>query len=160
MSLDAVKKSLLSDNASDQPGRRDGSPLQLCSDSEDTSLETQTPSGSTPTKSRNPVLGTEPTHQYVNAISKLVKEFEERSKNFDDEAQAINEVNSRQSTSTNPDEELRALKQKFDTWKKEYNARLRETKGKLHKHPEVERHHHHHHHHHHKWWLVRSKKFK
>ncbi|XP_074370056.1 myosin-2-like [Apium graveolens] len=146
MSLAAVKKSLVSDNASDQLGKRDGPPSPLCSDSEDTSLGTQTPSRSTPDKSRNPVL--------ENAISNLVKEFEERSKNFDDEAQAITEVNSRHSTSTNPDEELRALKHKFDTWKKEYNAQLRETKGKLHKHPEAERQHHH------KWWLVRSKRFK
>lgn len=154
MSLAAVKKSLVSHNASDQPGRRDGSPSPLCSDSEDTSMGTHTPSGSTPTISKSPVLETEATHQYVNAVSNLVSEFEEQSKNFDDEAQAINEVNSGHSSSTNPDEELRALKHKFDTWKKEYNARLREAKGKLHKRPEAERHHHH------KWWVVRSKKFK
>ncbi|KAK1350220.1 Myosin-2 [Heracleum sosnowskyi] len=143
MSLAAVKKSLVSDNSSDQPGRRDGPPSPLCSDSEDTSLATQTPIRSIPTKSRSSVSETEATHQYVNAISNLVKEFEERSKNFDDEAQAINEVNSRHSTSTNPDEELRALKRKFDTWKKEYSAQLRETKGKLHKHPEAEKQQHH-----------------
>lgn len=101
---------------------------------------------------------TKPGRSNSYAISHLTKEFENQSQNFDNEALAIVEVNSE---SKNPDEEFRALKHKFDSWEKDYKARLRDTRAKLQKQQEAERHHHHHNHHHHKWWwLLRNLKFK
>ncbi|XP_063946435.1 myosin-2 [Daucus carota subsp. sativus] len=90
-----------------------------------------------------------------NAISHLSKEFESQSQNFDNEALAIVEVNSE---STNFDEEFRVLKQKFDSWERDYKARLRDARAKLQKQQEAERHQQHHHH---RWlWILRTLKFK
>ncbi|XP_074380743.1 myosin-2-like [Apium graveolens] len=102
------------------------------------------PSGSKPVRSESNAI----------AVSHLTKEFENQSQNFDNQALSIVEVNSE---SKNPDEEFRALKQKFDSWEKDYKARLRDTRAKLQKQQEAERHHHHHHK---WWWLLRNVKFK
>ncbi|KAK4484366.1 hypothetical protein RD792_006943 [Penstemon davidsonii] len=82
---------------------------------------TQTPGGSTDTNGG------------LNTVGPLAKEFEQRKQTFD-EALATVEVKP---------EELRKLKQSFTAWKKDYKARLRKTKGKIHKqggHPETEKH--------------------
>jgi myosin-5 len=78
----------------------------------------------------------------VHAVSNLTKEFEQQKQNFDDNVKALVEVRAGQSASNmNPDEELRRLKLGFETWKKDYKVRLRETKARLHKlgHGEVDR---------------------
>lgn len=111
MSLAAAKKSLGST-----------SPY----DSEDTMSGVQTPGGSTPIGAGREANG------ISSAVSHLVKEFEQQKQNFDNDAKAIIEVKSGVS-SGNPGEELRKLKHKFETWKKEYKARLREAKAKLYK---------------------------
>ena len=62
-------------------------------------------------------------------MSHLVKEFEHRQQVFHDDSSFVIEVKSGQNDATlNPDEELRKLKQRFDTWKKDFKGRLRETK--------------------------------
>ncbi|KAL3821565.1 hypothetical protein ACJIZ3_007470 [Penstemon smallii] len=94
---------------------------------------TQTPGGSTDTNGG------------LNTVGPLAKEFEQRKQTFD-EALATVEVKP---------EELRKLKQSFTAWKKDYKARLRKTKGKVHKqggHPETEKHRR-------KWWGKKIKRF-
>lgn len=158
MGLAAVKKGLLADSSSGQPGRRDGSVSPLYYDSEDTnSVGTRTPGTSTPIRFCNSVseLGAgRLSNGNMNAVSQLLKEFEQRKLTFEDEAKAVIEVNPGHSPSANPDEELRSLKHRFDTWKKEYKVRLRETKARLPKHgltdaEKIRR----------KWWKGKSKKF-
>ncbi|CAK9183066.1 unnamed protein product [Ilex paraguariensis] len=156
MSLTAAKKSLAADNTAGQPGRPDGSPSPCYYDSEDNmSMETQTPGGSTPIKFVNngSDFGGGRGTNGINAVSHLVKEFEEHRQNFDNEAKAIVEVKPAQSASINPDEELRKLKHSFETWKKEYKIRLRETKAKLYKlgHSEEEKYRR-------SWWGKKSRK--
>ncbi|KAG5077339.1 hypothetical protein JHK82_056034 [Glycine max] len=70
----------------------------------------------------------------LSVISRLAEEFEQRSQVFGDDAKFLVEVKSGQvEASLNPDRELRRLKQMFEAWKKDYGARLRETKVILHK---------------------------
>ncbi|KAF7827472.1 myosin-1 [Senna tora] len=70
----------------------------------------------------------------LSVISRLAEEFEQRSQVFGDDAKFLVEVKSGQvEASLNPDQELRRLKQMFEAWKKDYGARLRETKVILHK---------------------------
>lgn len=122
VSLAAARKSLTSDNTAGQPGRDVASPRY---DSEEgMSMGSRTPGASTPI---NGVA--RETNGTLNAVGNLVKEFDQRRHGFDDEAKALIEVKP-----GNPDEELRKLKHRFESWKKEYKARLRETKTKLHKH--------------------------
>lgn len=68
-----------------------------------------------------------------------MKEFEQRKQTFDNEAKAIIEVKSGHTISGNPDEDFRSLKNKFETWMKDYKARLREAKTKLQKLPSAEK---------------------
>ncbi|KAK4479695.1 hypothetical protein RD792_015225 [Penstemon davidsonii] len=70
----------------------------------------------------------------LSVISRLAEEFEQRSQVFGDDAKFLVEVKSGQvDASLDPDHELRRLKQMFEAWKKDYGARLRETKAILHK---------------------------
>ncbi|RZC75040.1 hypothetical protein C5167_050519 [Papaver somniferum] len=70
----------------------------------------------------------------LSVISRLAEEFEQRSQVFGDDAKFLVEVKSGQAeASLDPDRELRRLKQIFETWKKDYGNRLRETKVILHK---------------------------
>lgn len=155
MSLAAAKKSLGADHAAVQAaGRLDGLTSPHYYDSEDTmSGGTQTPAGSTPMKHSNNYLdvGTgRETNGGLGSVSHLVKEFEERKQIFDDDAKAIVEVKAGQ----NPEEEFRRLKHRFEAWKKDYKARLREAKAKLHKlgHLDGEKRNR-------KWWGKTSKRF-
>ncbi|XP_020211927.1 myosin-1 [Cajanus cajan] len=78
--------------------------------------------------------GTRSMSAGLSVISRLAEEFEQRSQVFGDDAKFLVEVKSGQvEASLNPDSELRRLKQMFEAWKKDYGARLRETKVILHK---------------------------
>lgn len=78
--------------------------------------------------------GVRPMSAGLSVISRLAEEFEQRSQVFGDDAKFLVEVKSGQvDASLNPDKELRRLKQMFEAWKKDYGARLRETKLILHK---------------------------
>ncbi|CAI8605260.1 unnamed protein product [Vicia faba] len=73
--------------------------------------------------------GTRSTSASLSVISRLAEEFEQRSQVFADDAKFLVEVKSGQvEASLNPDQELRRLKQMFEAWKRDYTARLRETK--------------------------------
>ncbi|ESR65234.1 hypothetical protein CICLE_v10007271mg [Citrus x clementina] len=110
MSLAAARKSLASDN---------------------------TPGGSTPMKFLNivPDAGSgRESNGSLTAVNHLTKEFEQRRQNFDDDAKALIEIKTTQPASTvHPDVELRKLKMRFETWKKDYKTRLREAKVRLNK---------------------------
>uniref|UniRef100_A0A803LS01 Myosin-1-like n=1 Tax=Chenopodium quinoa TaxID=63459 RepID=A0A803LS01_CHEQI len=78
--------------------------------------------------------GVRPMSASLSVISRLAEEFEQRKQVFGDDAKFLVEVKSGQvDASLNPDRELRRLKQMFESWKKDYGARLRETKVILHK---------------------------
>ncbi|KAH9617524.1 hypothetical protein KSS87_020702 [Heliosperma pusillum] len=75
-----------------------------------------------------------PMSANLTVISRLAEELEQRKQVFGDDAKFLVEVKSGQvDASLNPDRELRRLKQMFETWKKDYGARLRETKVIMHK---------------------------
>ncbi|XP_048441531.1 myosin-2 isoform X2 [Pyrus x bretschneideri] len=128
-SLAAARKSLGSANTAGQPVTL-GSVSSARYDSEEaTSMGSRTPGASTPLNG----AGRE-ANGSSNAVSTLLKEFEQRRQIFDDDAKALVEVKPGQSAANmNPEEDLRKLKHRFESWKKEYKARLRETKTKLHK---------------------------
>ncbi|KAL6568824.1 Myosin-1 [Orobanche hederae] len=70
----------------------------------------------------------------ISVIGRLAQEFEQRSQVFGDDAKFLVEVKSGQvQAGLDPDSEFRRLKQMFEAWKKDYGARLRETKVILHK---------------------------
>ncbi|KAK4491995.1 hypothetical protein RD792_002782 [Penstemon davidsonii] len=137
-SLAAAKQSLATDS---QPGRLDCAQSPHSYDSEDIS----TPGGSTPIRYANNGINGVASNGSLNPVSPLVKEFEQRKQTFDAEALAIVEV---KSTSVNPVEELRRLKQVFQAWKRDYKVRLREAKAKARRmgHPEGRR----------KWWGMKK----
>ncbi|KAI9093230.1 hypothetical protein K1719_027244 [Acacia pycnantha] len=133
-SLSVARRSLAAENSTDQPGRYDAvSPCFY--DSEDaTSMESRTPTGSTPIKFPSTPYengAMREANDTFNAVSNLMKEFERRKQTFDDDARALLAVRSGQPAHLNPNEELRQLKHRFEGWKKEYKGRLRETKAKL-----------------------------
>eukprot|EP00252_Welwitschia_mirabilis_P019231 TRINITY_DN4395_c0_g1_i6.p1 TRINITY_DN4395_c0_g1~~TRINITY_DN4395_c0_g1_i6.p1 ORF type:complete len:638 (+),score=116.07 TRINITY_DN4395_c0_g1_i6:489-2402(+) len=69
-----------------------------------------------------------------SAVINLVKEFENRTQVFADDANFLVEVKSGQiEARLNPEEELRNLKIRFVAWKKAFKNRLRETKSLLQK---------------------------
>ncbi|KAK4420685.1 Myosin-2 [Sesamum alatum] len=138
MSLASAQKS--THNTIGQPGRLDGAQSPQFYDSEDMSMSlsmgTQTPGGSTPLRFVNNGIEELPcrdTNGGLNPVGPLMKEFERRRQNFDEEAQAIVEVKSGHFPSVNPVEELRRLKNRFESWKKDYKVRLKEAKAKAQK---------------------------
>ena len=71
----------------------------------------------------------QPMSAGLSVIGRLAEEFEQRAQVFDDDAKFLVEVKSGQvEANLNPERELRRLKQMFETWKKDYGGRLRETK--------------------------------
>ncbi|KAK6229517.1 hypothetical protein SCA6_018468 [Theobroma cacao] len=142
-SLAAARKSLAADSTTGQLGRVDvASPR--CYDSEDMSMGSRTPGGNTPVlySGAMPDFVGGRENGSLNAVSNLVKELEQRKQTFDDDAKSLIEVRTADPGSvTNPDDELRRLKLRFETWKKDYKTRLRETKARLHKrgHPESDK---------------------
>ncbi|XP_010268832.1 PREDICTED: myosin-2 [Nelumbo nucifera] len=137
-SLAIVKRSLAADDNAGEPGRPDALPVLHCYDSEDiTSPGAHTPDVTTPEKLSNltPDNGFgQASDAGLNAVSHLVKEFEKRKQVFEEDAGFLVEVKSGHSASSaNPRDELRKLKLRFETWKKEYKLKLRETKSTLHR---------------------------
>jgi myosin V len=69
-----------------------------------------------------------------SVINHLEEEFNQRSQVFADDVNFLVEVKSGQAdVSLSPDMELRKLKQNFDSWKKDFGGRIRETKVILNK---------------------------
>ncbi|KAG2275639.1 hypothetical protein Bca52824_058194 [Brassica carinata] len=65
----------------------------------------------------------------LSVISRLAEEFGQRAQVFGDDTKFLMEVKSGQvEANLDPERELRRLKLMFDTWKKDYGGRLRETK--------------------------------
>ncbi|XP_024959733.1 myosin-2-like [Cynara cardunculus var. scolymus] len=104
-SLGAAKKSLGADD----------------DDSEDNTPKSQNPDGNTNVESGN----------NSSTVDELAKELERKKRNFEDDAKAIVEVKSGNMPYSKQMEEFKRVKQRFDTWKKEYKNRLRETRAKL-----------------------------
>ncbi|KAL6975368.1 hypothetical protein U1Q18_024163 [Sarracenia purpurea var. burkii] len=151
VSLDTAKKCITAGHTASQPGSLGGSALPHYSDPEDTRMVARIPNGNMTVKFSDTVRDFRVEREAkggLDGVSHLVKEFEHRKQGFDDEAKAIAELKSGP-----PDEELRKLKLRFQTWKKEYKSRLREAKAKLHKlgHSEVEKSHR-------KWWGKKTKR--
>ncbi|CAL5402934.1 unnamed protein product [Camellia sinensis] len=106
VNLDAVKRSLATDNTAIQPGRVDGFASPHYYDSEETmSMGAQTTGGNTPIKVSH--IGRDVG---AGRVGHLVKEFEQRKQEFDEEAKAIAVVKS-----GHPIYELRKLKLRFET---------------------------------------------
>ncbi|KAI3816405.1 hypothetical protein L1987_16099 [Smallanthus sonchifolius] len=113
-SLTLAKQTLTVDDNSDPP-------VNL------TNTETERNSNGAGTSSNEMTAG-------LSLISRLAEEFEQRSHVFGDDAQFLVEVKSGQAeASLNPEEELGRLKQSFEGWKKDFGARLRESKVILNK---------------------------
>ncbi|XP_025643809.1 myosin-2 isoform X1 [Arachis hypogaea] len=138
MSLVAARKSLASDSGNTQPTRNEVlSPRYY--GSEDATLGSRT-AVNTPIKFSSNFAVSDGGREAngirergtSGTLSSLMKEFDQRRQNFDDEVKALNDVKPGNSTTTNSIEEFRKLKQSFEGWKKQYKVRLRETKAKLH----------------------------
>ncbi|KDP38945.1 hypothetical protein JCGZ_00702 [Jatropha curcas] len=141
-SLAAARKSLTTDNAAPQHAKADSFPSPYYYDCEDNpSTDVRTPSASTPSK--NPTTDAraeKETNDPINAVTMLTKEFEQRKQNFDNDAKALAEVKA-SGKSASVDDELRKLKARFESWKKDYKVRLRDVKARFSKlgHGEFER---------------------
>ncbi|CAL5402932.1 unnamed protein product [Camellia sinensis] len=106
VNLDAIKRSLATDNTAIQPGRVDGFASPHYYDSEETmSMGAQTTGGNTPIKVSH--IGRDVG---AGRVGHLVKEFEQRKQDFDEEAKAIAVAKS-----GHPIYELRKLKLRFET---------------------------------------------
>ncbi|KAF1866956.1 hypothetical protein Lal_00018342 [Lupinus albus] len=136
MSLTAAKKSLASDNGSSHPTRHDAESPSWYDSEDGTSLGSRTPGLSTPMKySTSPSVGAwrQSNVSLHSSLSNLVKEFEQRRHTFDIDARSLVDIRPEQIGRTNPIEEYRKLKHRFEAWKKEYKVRLRMAKATLHK---------------------------
>ncbi|KQK15762.1 myosin-3 isoform X2 [Brachypodium distachyon] len=138
LSLVAAKKSLTSDDMATRAARTDTIPTHAQYDSEDTmSTGTHTPEAAElKYQNHNPEarVATGNSDRRINVVNHLAKEFEDRRQVFDDDAGFLVAVKSGQiGSNMNPDDELRKLKDRFATWKKDYKSRLKETKVNLQK---------------------------
>ncbi|CAJ1978614.1 unnamed protein product [Sphenostylis stenocarpa] len=132
-SLVAARKSLAPENATVQPVRHDFV-LPHGYDSEDaTSMGSRTPGGSTPMLSGSLCDAGRQANGTLTTVSNLMKEFEQRTQNFDEEVKSLYGVKPVQSANRSSVEELRKLKQRFEGWKKQYKVRLREAKARIYK---------------------------
>jgi myosin-5 len=69
-----------------------------------------------------------------SVVNHLVREYDHRTQVFNDDADFLIEVKAGLTEAhLCPEEELRKLRLRFDTWKKDFKARLRETKLVMHK---------------------------
>uniref|UniRef100_A0ACD5UKP5 Uncharacterized protein n=1 Tax=Avena sativa TaxID=4498 RepID=A0ACD5UKP5_AVESA len=138
LSLVAAKKSLVSDDMVNRAARTDTTPTLAQYDSEETmSTGTHTPEATElKYQNHNPEARalTANSDRRINAVNHLTKEFEDRRQVFDDDAGFLVAVKSGQiGSNMNPDDELRKLRDRFATWKKDYKSRLKETKVNLQK---------------------------
>ncbi|GER53908.1 myosin-like protein [Striga asiatica] len=165
LSLAAAKKSLGSDNTNAQPGKISGTQTPYY-DSEDTYLGPQTPIATNEARFLNnnggieaAEVGEETNNVVLNPVSPLAREFEHKKHNFNSEAHTIVDIktgnNNNNMPSGNLVEELRRLKHNFEIWKRDFKARLREAKAKLHRlgHADGEKHVRR------KWWEKKTKIF-
>ncbi|KAM3222696.1 myosin-2 isoform X2 [Capsicum annuum] len=133
-SLAAAKNSLGAGDTTGRSGKLEGSLSPHYYDSDDaTSMDT--PAGHTPVRFSNHSFGVGANKEVnggVSLLSHLTMEFEQRKQNFDNEAMAIVNLKPGQLHSINPADEYRRLKHRFEEWKKEYKARLKEMKAKVH----------------------------
>lgn len=129
MSLAAARKSLAAKDNAAQTAITGSSPLRQCNTAE----TTRATNGTSPISFSIPTpnfLEERDFNEGLNSTIQLIKEFEERKKMFDDDAHFLMELRSQKVISTiNPNEELRQLKLGFETWKRDYKIRLRETKA-------------------------------
>ncbi|XWS52002.1 hypothetical protein CRYUN_Cryun11dG0030300 [Craigia yunnanensis] len=136
-SLTAARKSLAADSTAGQLGRVDMVSPRYYDSEDNLSMGSRTPGGNTPVCAMPDVVeGRE------NGLSNLVKEFDQRKQTFDDDAKSLIDIRTGQPASNmNPNDEFRRLKHRFETWKKDYKMRLKETKARLHKrgHPESDK---------------------
>ncbi|KAJ4745293.1 Myosin-2 [Rhynchospora pubera] len=138
ISLAAAKKRLENDLVVIRPGNRhSSSPLVHPQyDSEDTmSAGTPTPETTPPPPPTPPLESSITTPQESadphQVVVHLEKEFEHRHQAFD--ADIVNLMaEPASSVSANAEAELRKLKERFTTWKRDYKARLRDAKSSLH----------------------------
>jgi myosin-5 len=64
-----------------------------------------------------------------SVVGHLVREFDHRTEVFNDDVDFLVEVKSGVTeASLSPEEELRKLKARFDTWKKDFKGRMRDTR--------------------------------
>ncbi|XP_019443992.1 PREDICTED: myosin-2-like isoform X2 [Lupinus angustifolius] len=137
MSLAAARKSLASDNGTSHPIRHEAASPSWYDSEDNTSLGSRTPGLNTPMKYTNsPSVGAwrqQSNVSFNSSLSTLLKEFEHRRHTFDIDARSLADVRPAQSGRTNPIEEYRKLKHRFEAWKKEYKVRLRMAKATLHR---------------------------
>ncbi|KAJ0974888.1 hypothetical protein J5N97_016853 [Dioscorea zingiberensis] len=141
-SLTAAKRRLAADDITNQRKKLDPPLNRHYYDSEDgMSSDAHTPQG-THTPEGTPARGPHASHAAIakdsngtrNVVGNLAKEFEQQKKVFDEDAGFLVDTKSGQSVSAgNSYEEFRKLKVRFTTWKRDYKARLRETKASLQK---------------------------
>ncbi|KAI4374721.1 hypothetical protein MLD38_012684 [Melastoma candidum] len=136
VSLATARKSLVTEDHN-QPRRLEAPTPPHDYDSDTASMGSRTPGETRPRKYANVVpdgRAALDTNGTLNAVSSLMKEFELRRQTFDNEARTMAGARADMLPSgPSPDEELRNLKVRFETWKKDYKVRLRETKARLHK---------------------------
>ncbi|CAN6453397.1 unnamed protein product [Victoria cruziana] len=137
-SLAAAKRSLAADDTSSQAARLDYPLAANYYDSEDAaSGGSRTPEANAALEKLPPQpsdIGVRDVNTGRSAVGVLARELEHRKKAFEDDVNLLADLKSNQSDSNiNPDDELRKLKMRFSTWKKDYKTRLRETKLMLQK---------------------------
>ncbi|KAI4366093.1 hypothetical protein MLD38_022015 [Melastoma candidum] len=136
VSLATARKSLVTEDHN-QPRRLEAPTPPHDYDSDTASMGSRTPGETRPRKYANVVpdgRAALDTNGTLNAVSSLMKEFELRRQTFDNEARTMAGARADMLPSgPSPDEELRNLKVRFETWKKDYKVRLREMKARLHK---------------------------
>ncbi|KAF8054019.1 hypothetical protein N665_1355s0004 [Sinapis alba] len=123
-SLSIAKKSLaVEDSARNSDASVNASEATDWDSSSNHQFKSQTSNGGRPRQQQQPMSAG------LSVIGRLAEEFEQRAQVFGDDAKFLVEVKSGQvEANLNPDRELRRLKQMFETWKKDYGGRLRETK--------------------------------
>lgn len=135
-SLAAARHSLAADIAADGAGKETSTSPGFYDSEDATSMGSRSPGGATPVKYSNANVdgAGRGSNGGLTAVNNLVKEFEQRKQSFDDDARKLVDVKtSAPFPHGNPVVDLRKLKARFDAWKNDYKARLREAKVRLHK---------------------------
>lgn len=143
MSLAAARKGLITEDHNAAPPRRADTPLSSRDyDSEDAvAMGPQTPvgTGGMPLKFSAAIPDIRSnqdtkTNGNLSAVTDLIIEFELSKQTFEEDARSLGQEPSELSAqNSNPDLELRKLKARFESWKKDYKVRLRKTKVRIHK---------------------------
>ncbi|KAF1898822.1 hypothetical protein Lal_00018942 [Lupinus albus] len=136
MSLVAARKSLASENGTVQPEKHNVTLPRYYVSEDATSIGSHTTGVSTHMKIMSGLCASDGGRQgngTLTTVSNLMKEFEHRRHNFDDEIKVLNEVKPGKSANSNDIREFLKLKHRFEGWKKQYKVRLQETKARLHK---------------------------